>query len=77
MHTAAINADISMQDSSLTVSEDMSSVDVCAVINGVAGNVEEAVTATLTLMGSGNDCTHLLWKHNTIKTLCNVPLCGI
>ena len=59
MHTAAINADISMQDSSLTVSEDMSSVDVCAVINGVAGNVEEAVTATLTLTGStkaGKDC---------------------
>ena len=58
-HTIATNADISMQTSSLSVSEDTPSISVCAVINGVAGNVEEAVTATLTLTGStkaGKDC---------------------
>jgi len=34
------------------VSEDVASIGVCAVINGVAGVVEEAVTATLNLTGS-------------------------
>jgi len=48
-----------MQSSSLSVSEDTPSISVCAVINGVTGGVEEAVTATLTLTGStkaGKDC---------------------
>lgn len=50
-----------MQASASVVSEDMGSVDICAVINGVV-NVEEAVTTTLTLTGStktGKDCTSL------------------
>ena len=58
-HTIATTADISMQTSSLSVSEDTPSISVCAVINGVVGRVEEAVTATLTLTGStkaGKDC---------------------
>jgi len=48
-----------MMSSSLSVSEDTTSISVCAVINGVGGNVEEAVTATLNLTGStkaGKDC---------------------
>ena len=48
-----------MQSSTLSVSEDTPSISVCAVINGVVGRVEEAVTATLTLTGSakaGKDC---------------------
>ena len=55
-----------MQSSSLSVSEDTPSVSVCAVINGVAGSLEEAVTATLTLTGStkaGKDCA--LFGHTT------------
>ena len=52
VHTVAMNADISMQNSTLVVSEGTASIDVCAVINGVAGSVEEEVTAILTLTGS-------------------------
>jgi len=62
-----MNADISMQNSTLMVSEGyMALIDVCAVINGVAGNVEEEVNAILTLMGStkaGKDL-YLIWTHN-------------
>lgn len=61
-----MNSDISMQNSSLIVSEDMSSIDVCAVINGVAGVVEETVTATLNLTGStkaGKNCAS--FRHTT------------
>ena len=64
-----MDADISMQDPTLVVSEGTPSIDVCAVINGVAGNVEEAVTATLTLMGStkaGKDVLRL--DTNTLHT---------
>ena len=55
-----------MQSSSLSVSEDTPSVSVGAVINGVAGSLEEAFTATLTLTGStkaGKDCA--LFGHTT------------
>jgi len=64
-----------MQSSTLTVSEDIQSVEVCAVINGVTGVVEEAVTATLTLTGStkaGKDCAS--FGHTTpykLKTQAN------
>lgn len=56
-----MNADISMQNTTLVVSEDMASIDICAVINGVGGVVEEEVAATLTTLPSatmtGKGCT--------------------
>jgi len=66
-----------MMSSSLSVSEDTTSISVCAVINGVGGNVEEAVTATLNLTGStkaGKDCAS--FGHTTpykLKTQANKP----
>jgi len=63
VHTVAMNADISMQNTTLVVSEDMASIDICAVINGVGGLVEEEVTATLITLPSttmtGNGCTYI------------------
>ena len=64
-----MNADISMQSSTLVVSEGTGTIDVCAVISGVAGNVEEAVTATLTPTGSTKAGKDLLCLDaNTLHT---------
>ena len=52
IYTVAVNAEIRMQSATAIISEDMTSTIVCAIINGVAGNLEEAVDATLTLTGS-------------------------
>ena len=68
-----MNAEIRMQSAMTMISEGVPSTMVCAIISGVAGNLEEAVDATLTLTGSTKAGTlaasfrHNVTVHNESK----------
>ena len=60
-----MNAEIRMQSEMTMISEGMTSTMICAIISGVAGNLEEAVDATLTLTG-GTKAGTFAFRHNVI-----------